>query len=234
MFKLHAAILVAGIFVAPALTYADKPPAALGGNGVSGQITFWQDVNLLSGDPGMIWNQLTKRLGLGVESPVAKLDIFNEVEPVGVSVLSYFVGNSSKVISVKGVTYANGGDIDAYGGYFAGSSDSQVRTSYGVFGYSAPESNNNKSVGVHGEAYGDVNAIGVEGVGGDIGVLGVAPFGGVAIKAQGGKSQFSHTIEIGSADHPQGITLYDFETKTAVCLMVSSMTIELVPAKCSN
>jgi hypothetical protein len=232
MFKLCATILVAGILVVPALTYAGKPPAAPSGSGVSGQIAFWQDMNLLAGDPGLVWNQLTKRMGLGVESPLAKLDIFNEVQPVGINMLSYFIGNSPKVVGIKSVTYASGGDIDVYGGYFAGSSDAQVRTSYGVFGYSSPESNNNKSVGVHGEAYGDVNAIGFEGVGGDIGVLGVAPFGGVAIKAQGGKSQFSHTIEIGSADHPQGITLYDFETKAAVCLRVSSMVIQPAAGPC--
>jgi hypothetical protein len=45
------------------------------GTGVAGQVAFWNGTNSQTGDNGLFWDNVNKRLGVGTNAPLVKLDI---------------------------------------------------------------------------------------------------------------------------------------------------------------
>jgi hypothetical protein len=46
------------------------------GAGATGQVTFWNSINAVTGDNDFFWDNTNKRLGIGISSPVAKLHVY--------------------------------------------------------------------------------------------------------------------------------------------------------------
>jgi hypothetical protein len=47
----------------------------IGGTGTSGQVAFWNGTNTQTGDSGLFWDNVNKRLGVGTITPAYKLDV---------------------------------------------------------------------------------------------------------------------------------------------------------------
>jgi hypothetical protein len=45
------------------------------GSGATGQVTFWNSINAVTGDNDFYWDNVNKRLGIGTTSPVTKLQV---------------------------------------------------------------------------------------------------------------------------------------------------------------
>ena len=45
------------------------------GNGAAGQVTFWNTINTVDGDNAFFWDNVNKRLGIGMSSPTQKLSL---------------------------------------------------------------------------------------------------------------------------------------------------------------
>ncbi|MCS7367491.1 MAG: hypothetical protein NDF52_06395, partial [archaeon YNP-WB-062] len=58
---------------------ATPSSANVTGAGSPGQIAFWVGSSTLSGDGSLIWDNSTKRLGISVSSPQAKLHVSGDV-----------------------------------------------------------------------------------------------------------------------------------------------------------
>ena len=48
---------------------------AVSGNGAAGQVTFWNTINTVEGDNAFFWDNVNKRLGIGMSSPTQKLSL---------------------------------------------------------------------------------------------------------------------------------------------------------------
>jgi hypothetical protein len=74
------------------------------GTGVAGQVSFWNGTATQTGDSGLFWNNVNKRLGVGISSPQYPLDIlgdFRVSSPAGVPCLLKISGASNLIKQVS-------------------------------------------------------------------------------------------------------------------------------------
>jgi hypothetical protein len=71
---------------------------ALGGSVGFGQVAFGTGTKLLGGDSGLVWDNVNKRLGIGVSSPVYKLDLRNIESSI---LFAQTVATSGSIIRVR-------------------------------------------------------------------------------------------------------------------------------------
>ena len=53
------------------------------GSGVSGQLTYWNGTNSITGNADLVWNAANTRLGIGVASPTQRLEVIGNTKTTG-------------------------------------------------------------------------------------------------------------------------------------------------------
>jgi hypothetical protein len=81
------------------------------GTGVAGQVAFWSGTSSQTGDNGLFWDNVNKRLGIGTAVPTSKLEI-NDVDKTVLDLYRYsnFAINTTDAFAIdKGGTLSLGG-----------------------------------------------------------------------------------------------------------------------------
>lgn len=55
-------------------------PAGVGGSGIAGNIAIWAGTNTIGSNTSLTWDNVNRRLGIGVATPTARLDILGNIK----------------------------------------------------------------------------------------------------------------------------------------------------------
>ena len=94
------------------VTVDTDPASDVTGSGANGQVSFWTGAQTQNGDNGLFWNNTTKRLGIGTNTPGQLLDI---------------VSSGQSLLRIKGGTGTNQGSAH----YFTAAGSSLTLFAYG-------------------------------------------------------------------------------------------------------
>jgi len=62
----------------------DSEAGSISGSGSAGQVAFWTGANRISGDKKLYWDNTNKKLGIGLSTPKARLDVISPAYEAGI------------------------------------------------------------------------------------------------------------------------------------------------------